>query len=165
MTLNSYIKKKKLLFVFTIIFLIALIVTSIIFYFIKKGESELVQDYAIKATYNLADNSNLYPMSKEEGIVNVPISKVTLENTKKKTVKYKLTVNTKDNNTLDLNKIYFYYNNEIYLLSNLNDGLIKGTLKPNETRVIEFKAWVGSDLIDINDLDKALNIKYQIIEE
>jgi hypothetical protein len=104
-------------------------------------------------------------MSKEEGIVNVPISKVTLENTKKKTVKYKLTVNTKDNNTLDLNKIYFYYNNEIYLLSNLNDGLIKGTLKPNETRVIEFKAWVGSDLIDINDLDKALNIKYQIIEE
>jgi hypothetical protein len=125
----------------------------------------LVQDYAIKATYNLADNSNLYPMSKEEGIVNVPISKVTLENTKKKTVKYKLTVNTKDNNTLDLNKIYFYYNNEVYLLSNLNDGLIKGTLKPNETRVIEFKAWVGSDLIDINDLDKALNIKYQVIEE
>ena len=39
------------------------------------------------------------------------------------------------------------------------------SIKGHDEYSITFKAWVGLDLITSSDLDKVLNLKYEIIEE
>ena len=163
MKMGDYLKKRRLLFVITVILIIVIIIVSVCT-FLKKGkESSNVQEQDLKITYNITKNNN-YPMTKEDGITNADYSTIVIKNNKPYDQEYKLVVKPEDNSTLELNKIYLYINNEVMLLSDLNNNIAyENKVKANEETSISFKTWVGLDLITNEDNDKIVNLKYEII--
>ncbi len=163
MKMGDYLKKKRLLFAVTIVLILIIIIVSICTFLNKGKESSNVQEQDLKVTYNISKNNN-YPMDKESGIANASYSNIVVKNNKTYDQDFKLIIKPEDNSTLELNKIYFYINNNVVLLSELNNNIAyEGKAKANDEVTITFKTWVGLDLITSEDNDKIVNLKYEII--
>lgn len=165
MKMSEYIQKRKYLFIITFLLLLGVGIISI-YTFNKKGkESSNVQEQDLKVTYNITKDL-LYPMDKETGKSNANTSTIVIKNNKPYDQKYKLVVKPENNSTLEVTKIYIMINDNIYTVSELMDGILyKDTIKANDEITLSFKTWVGVDLINSNDNDKVVNLKYEVIKE
>ena len=162
MNMSEYLKKKRLLFVLTIIVILFIIVFSVFTFLNKNKESNKVVEQDLKVTYNIA---SVYPSEIEEAKLNANDSSIIIKNNKKESKKYKIVVKPTDNNTLELNKVYIFINNNLINLTNSTEEIIyQDTIGSLEEKTITFKTWVGIDLLTSDDEDKVLDLKYEVIE-
>lgn len=165
MKMSEYLSKKRVLLLVTIILILTVIIVSVFTLLNKNKDRNKVQEQDFSVTYNL--NKEVFaPMDKEIGMNNMPLSTITIKNNKSYKQEYKLIIKPKDNSTLELSKVYLFINNEVKLLSDLDDGVaLTGTVNPNEEINVTFKTWIGLDLITPEDEEKVLNLKYDVIKK
>ena len=163
MKMQEYLKKNSILFIITFIIILILIVCSIIVF--NKGENKknVVEEPTLKVTYNI--NKDLkYPMTKENGELNASISTIEIKNTKNKTIKYKLIVKENEGSTLNLSRVYYNMMNNTKVIPE-DKILYEGSIDANEEQILEFKIWIGLDLLQSEDTNNYLNLSYEIIYE
>ena len=163
MKMQEYLKKNGILFIVTFIIILLIIVASIILFNKKENNKNVVEEQELKVTYNI--NKDLkYPMTKESGEANASISTISIKNNKNKTVNYKLVVKELDDSTLKLNRVYYNINNETKVIPD-DKVLYEGTINANEEISLEFKIWIGLELLQSEDTNNYLNLSYEIINE
>ena len=166
MKMSEYLSKKKVLLIITV-FLIAVVIIASIFTLLKKGiDRSKVQEQELSINYNLNKDKHM-PMNKEEGEQNVNPSTITIKNNKKYKQDYKIVIKSKDNSTLEINKVYIRINNETKLLSDYIDGEVyQNSIDAKSEQKIEFQIWIASDLlVHPDDDEKVLNLKYEVIKK
>ena len=162
MKMSEYLKKKKLFFIITTLIIILIIIVSICVYNKKNKESLNVQEQDLSVTYNI-NKEEIPPMDKINGATNVPLSTIKIKNNKNYKQKYQLIINPDDKSTLGINKVYILLDNEVKTLADFNNGIVyTDTINANEEKIISFKTWIASDLIDEYDKDKIISLKYDI---
>lgn len=161
MNMNNYIKKRRSLFIITGILIIAIISISIYVYNDKNKETTSIQEQDLSISYNISKDQSS-PMDATNGITNAPLSTIKIKNNKSYQQKYQLIISSDEKSTLELNKVYIYINGDVKTLQDFNNNNYTDTIKSNEEKIISFKIWVGSDLINQEDEDKVVSLKYDI---
>lgn len=157
MTLKEYIKKRVV--VFATSFLIILVILSISFYNVLSNKSG---DIVIKDNINYTietikkDNNN-YPMSKEEGEISSSVHKIIVKNKDDKRSNFEVVLKDKNSTSL-IDKVYYKIDDGEVKQIDKKHVLYYGTLEKGERKTIEVRFWLGSDLIDSNDLGKKASI-------
>lgn len=157
MTLKEYIKKRLSLFLISLVCI--LIILGISFYNVlnnKSGDLVIKDNISYKIETTKKDK-NSFPMSKEEGENSANIHKITITNKENKKSNYEIVLKDKNSTSL-IDKVYYKIDNREIKQINKNHILYYGTLESKETKTIEVRFWLGSDLITKEDQGKKASI-------
>ncbi len=171
MNTSSVLKKRIMIFGFSLIFIsICIIVT---FLFNSNSKNDLVVNKKnIQVTYENAKggiNTSEYPLTYEEGNLKSPSNIVKISNKLDKSVDYEIVITTEktDDNSLEENKIYVSVDSgEGVILSSVPEGVIyTNTLHKYATDIVDLKIWIASELVDTSDNGKSLGINVEVREK
>jgi len=170
---NKYLKKRTIIFIISIIFVLLCI---LIFLFVNNQndinnliETDVKNIEVIYDTDNKSLNYKSTPLTYENGIISAPSNIIRIINTSDVSTSYKVYLtSTKDNITgLSDSKVYISINGEEgVLLSSLIDGLsYTSTINKGEEQILNIKVWLASEYITDDDINKSLYLKLKIKEE
>lgn len=153
MTLKEYIKKR--VSVFVISFIIILIILGVSLYNVLSNKSGdiIVKDNINFRINTIKNDTNNYPMSKEEGEINSSIHKVKVSNKDDEKANFEIVIKDKYSSNL-IDKVYYKINDGEVKKINRKHILYEDTLEVGEKREIEVRFWIGSDLLDEKDTGK-----------
>ncbi len=157
MTIKEYIKKRLSVFIVSSISIIAIL--GISFYNVlnnKSGDIVIKDNISYKIETTKKEKNN-YPMSKEEGIEAANVHKITISNKDSKRSNFEVVLKDKNSSSL-IDKVYYKIDNREVKQINKNHILYYGTLEKGESKTIEVRFWLGSDLITNDDQGKKASI-------
>ena len=157
MTIKEYIKKRLSVFIVSSISIIAIL--GISFYNVlnnKSGDIVIKDNISYKIETTKKEKNN-YPMSKEEGIESANVHKITISNKDSKRSNFEVVLKDKNSSSL-IDKFYYKIDNREVKQINKNHILYYGTLEKGESKTIEVRFWLGSDLITNDDQGKKASI-------
>lgn len=157
MTIKEYIKKRLSVFIVSSISIIAIL--GISFYNVlnnKSGDIVIKDNISYKIETTKKEKNN-YPMSKEEGIESANVHKITISNKDSKRSNFEVVLKDKNSSSL-IDKVYYKIDNREVKQINKNHILYYGTLEKGESKTIEVRFWLGSDLITNSDQGKKASI-------
>lgn len=157
MTIKEYIKKRLSVFIVSSISIIAIL--GISFYNVlnnKSGDIVIKDNISYKIETTKKEKNN-YPMSKEEGVEAANVHKITISNKDSKRSNFEVVLKDKNSSSL-IDKVYYKIDNREVKQINKNHVLYYGTLEKGESKTIEVRFWLGSDLITNDDQGKKASI-------
>lgn len=157
MTIKEYIKKRLSVFIVSSISIIAIL--GISFYNVlnnKSGDIVIKDNISYKIETTKKEKNN-YPMSKEEGVEAANVHKITISNKDSKRSNFEVVLKDKNSSSL-IDKVYYKIDNREVKQINKNHILYYGTLEKGESKTIEVRFWLGSDLITNDDQGKKASI-------
>ena len=157
MTIKEYIKKRLSVFIVSSISIIAILGLS--FYNVlnnKSGDIVIKDNISYKIETTKKEKNN-YPMSKEEGVESANVHKITISNKDSKRSNFEVVLKDKNSSSL-IDKVYYKIDNRDVKQINKNHILYYGTLEKGESKTIEVRFWLGSDLITNDDQGKKASI-------
>lgn len=157
MTIKEYIKKRLSVFIVSSISIIAIL--GISFYNVlnnKSGDIVIKDNISYKIETTKKEKNN-YPMSKEEGVEAANVHNITISNKDSKRSNFEVVLKDKNSSSL-IDKVYYKIDNREVKQINKNHVLYYGTLEKGESKTIEVRFWLGSDLITNDDQGKKASI-------
>lgn len=157
MTIKEYIKKRLSVFIVSSISIIAIL--GISFYNVlnnKSGDIVIKDNISYKIETTKKEKNN-YPMSKEEGVEAANVHKITISNKDSKRSNFEVVLKDKNSSSL-IDKVYYKIDNREVKQINKNHILYYGTLEKGESKTLEVRFWLGSDLITNDDQGKKASI-------
>lgn len=153
MKINNYIKSKMLYFVISLFALVVLSISSS-YAFLNRNKVEVVTSNDLVVNYKEVTNN---AFSKTNTI--------TVYNSGNEKTHFAVYAKgEEDNNSIDINKIYYSINNGVEsLLSNSTNGLIySGYLDKNESIELNINLWIDYDLLENSDQGKSISIDFNV---
>lgn len=172
MNTSSVLKKRIIIFSFSVIFiLVCLLVTY--FFNAHNGKNDLVVNKKnIQVVYENAKNginTSDYPLKYDEGKKNSPSNIIKISNKIDMSVDYEIVITTDKGvaNSLEPSKIYVSINGgEGQILSSIEEGVIyTSKLGKKEEEVVDLKIWISNELIETTDNGKSLGINIEVREK
>lgn len=169
--LEKYLKKRIWLFGITLLIVALCLLTS---YNVKNKKDLSTTDKVINSgnlEIILVDGKNgfknsVYPLSYEQGNLKSPSNIVKIVNKSNLSTKFYIYINQTnvDNNSIDLNKIYYSINNENprILGSSSSGEILSGTIKGRREKIFDIKVWAGEEFVDSNDAGKTLSFEINV---
>lgn len=157
MTIKEYIKKR--LSVFLISFITILAILGVSFYNVLNNKSGdiVIKDNVSYKIQTIKKDKNSYPMSKEEGVESANIHKITITNKESKRSNFQIVLKDKNSSNL-IDKVYYKVNDREVKQIDKTHVLYYGTLEKGESKEVEIRFWLGSDLITNDDQGKKASI-------
>lgn len=172
MNTSSVLKKRIMIFLFSVIFILVCLLVTFIFNVYKGRNDLIVNKKNIQVVYENAKsgiNTSDYPLKYEEGKKNSPSNIIKISNKIAETVLYDIVITTGegDANSLDPGKIYVSIDGEDgRILSSIEDGVVYSSkLEKKEEDTVDLKLWIASELIETSDNGKSLGVNVEVREK
>ena len=107
---------------------------------------------------------NNLPLTYSEGSANAEVTEINISNTTFEKRDFSLYIENLDKeNGIDLNKIYYMINDGIpHVIGNSDNAIYKDTLKRKETKKLNIKIWVSSELVNNLDQGKTSSLRFVV---
>lgn len=172
MNTTSVLKKRIILFSFSVIFILVCLLITYYFNANNSKNNLVVNKKNIQVVYENAKkgiNTSDYPLKYEEGKKNSPSNIIKIRNKIETNINYEIVITTdkEDNNSLDPSKIYVSINSgEGKVLSSIAEGIVyTSMLGKKEEESVDLKIWISDELIEVADNGKSLGINVEVREK
>lgn len=171
MNIDELLKKRLMFFFVSFIFIVVITISSsyaITINNVEKGK--VINNGNLNIIYpsgeELVENCG-YPLSYQQGNSIAPSNIIRVINNSNNKTSFNLLIRTDNNdNSLDVNKIYYSINDCEPIILGLakNSIVFNEQLDSNEEYILDIKVWASSELINNEDQGKEINLIFDIIE-